>query len=507
MKILLLIIALFFLSCSSSDGGATSSAPDDKEENTTVVIEENTTTVTEENTTVVFRVEVPQITPEDEFVCIVFNDGDSPKKMDSDGAYRWKIDLNNSTIVTTQYKYCRNCECGAADEYLGLRGVSWRDNNTPFVDATLYEDRVSRWRWLDENLTSIEINTSTYLSQQPDINKTNYISGVAFNDWWSHEWLDSMEVTLQKASDDLGVKWVQIIPVPQIKNINDPDNLEIDPYGINGMSDADLNATIDYAHSKGLKVFLNPSPWSFEVDNSDANHTQEWWDSYLNAIEPVLLHYARIAQEKGVEMLEVRAWHNIDSLTTQEALKMENNASILLQNIKEVYTGKIAVQSICYDTDRPILDIHRDADYLMINIWQFYPWAFAINDDANVSIMRDKLQGDIDNCQNYYKDNNISVAVVIEQLAIASFNGAINHEDIEGIDSFHEDNESYQLDLQEQSDSYEAIFQVIKDEEWIEGDFVFTYFFWDSIGKDINIRGKKPIEAEIKKWHGWLNKI
>ncbi len=504
MRIVLLItLVLFLFSCSSSpsdkggDSSYTQYPPISTDQNTSQEI----------NTTVVFRVSVPQITPQDEFVCLKFDDDKSPYKMSLDGADTWQIEINASNADATHYKYCRNCECGGADEYLGLNGVGWRENpnGDDYLKDSPYEDSVSRWRWLDENLTSIDINTSSYLSKKPDMNKTGYVSGVALNDWWRHEWIDSMDKTLQKASRNLEAKWVQIIPVPQILNINNPNTLQINSDGINGMSDADLNATIDMAHDQGFQVFLNPSPWSFEVDNSDSNHSQGWWDSYFNALKPVYIHYAEIAQAKGVEMFEVRAWINIDGVTTQEAQKMEDNASALLAEVKDIYSGKIAVQSICYDTDRPILQMQRDADYLTINIWQFYPWPFAKTDDTNVSVMKNKLQNDLLSCHSYYEDKNISKPIIVEQLAMASFNGAIDHNDIEGIDSFHEDNTSYFFDLQEQADSFEAIFQTMADASWIDGDFIFTYFYWDSIGKDINVRGKKPVEDEIKKWHNWLN--
>lgn len=529
--ILLTVLALSLLSCSSSGGNDSSGHPQRPDTNTSYppVTDQNSSQETNEtnetnetvspppsvdqnssqevNTTIVFRVNVPQVTPKNDFICFKFYDGKPPNKMKPDGADTWKIEINASDVTAAKYKYCRNCEPWGADEYLGPNGVGWRENSNlyDYHKGRLYEDSVSRWRWLDENLTSIDINNSSYLSIKPNMNKTGYMSGIVLNDWWQHRWLASVDETLQKASTDLDAKWVQIALVPQILNINDPSTLKVDPYGVNGMSDADLNATIEIAHTKGLKVFLNPSPWSFDEEQDRENHTQAWWDSYLKALEPVYTHYAEIAQAKGVEMFEVHAWTNIDSINAQQASKMEDNASALLAKVKAIYSGNIAVQSICYDTSKPILDIQKNADYLTMNIWQYYPWPFADSDDANVSVMRERLKSDLATCKKYYDDNNITKPIVIEQLAMASFNGAINHNDIEGIDSFHEDNRSYSLDLQEQADSFEAIFQAMADASWIDGDFVFTYFYWDSIGKDINVRGKKPVEKEIKKWHEWLN--
>jgi len=486
MKVIAFIfIIILFSSCGSSKNSSevASSAKDQK---------------------VTFNVIVPKITPKDEFICLIFNDNNPPYKMKNLGNNRWGIKLDISSITSHEYKYCRNCECSAADEYLDKDGIGWRYKDN-FQVGSFYHDRVNRWRWLDENLTSISVDTSDYISKKPDMNKSDYISGVQFNDWWKHEWLDSVDATIEKASQDLDARWVEIVPVPQVLNINNPEKLKIDLNGINHISDADLEKIITLAHNRGIKVFLNPSPWSFEEDNADGNHSKEWWDSYLTSLEDVLLHYAQIAQENGVDLLGVRAWYHIDSFSKKEAEIAKDKISNLFDNIKTTYSGKIAVQSICYDADRPIIDIHRRADYLLFNIWQYYPWPFATSNDENVSSMKNRLKAHLDDCKKYYNDNNISVPVIIEQLAMASFDGATMMQDIEEIDSFHKDNPNYKLDLQEQADSFEAAFSAMAQEEWIKGDFIFTYFFWDSIGKDINVRGKKPVQEEIKKWHRWLN--
>ena len=110
----------------------------------------------------------------------------------------------------------------------------------------------------------------------------------------------------------------------------------------------------------------------------------------------------------------------------------------------------------------------------------------------------------MNDCHTYYADQNIS-NVIVEQLSAASYDGSIinlNTSD-EGIDSFHEDNASYALDLQEQADVYEAALRLISQEDWIVGNFAFTYFYWDSVGKDINIRAK-PAEKVVAKWYGWM---
>jgi len=261
---------------------------------------------------------------------------------------------------------------------------------------------------------------------------------------------------------------------------------------------------IQKAHDKGLKFFLNPSPWSFQEDNSTEDHTQDWWNAFEAEWRPIMLEYAQMAEDNGVEMLAFRMWPNIDGLNDSENDKINTLASTLLTDVRAIYSGKISVQSICYDTSKHLLDVHKNSDYVTMKIFSFYPWHLGDTQDDNVSQIFNTLQTKMNDCHTYYRDQNIS-NVIMEQLSAASYDGSIinlNTSD-EGIDSFHEDNASYALDLQEQADVYEATLRLISQEDWIVGNFAFTYFYWDSVGKDINIRAK-PAEKVVAKWYGWM---
>lgn len=498
--ILITAITLFFLSCGG--GGGSSSQP---QNNTPDVNTSHDTNTTDTNATTSqsmrLIVTVPALTPDDEFICLGFNDANPALKMQTLGTNRWQIDINESSFDSTQYKYCRNCECDAADESFDDANQSWRV--LAFQKATTQEDNVTAWRWLSANLLHISLDTTDYQTTPPNNTKTDFFAGVMLNDWWKHEWIDSIDTTMKKITQDTNATWIQYAPVPEITQLY-PTPI-IKAVAANGTSDADLLAIIKSAHTHGLKVFLNPSPWAFDADSSPEDHNQTWWNDFRDQWKPIMLHYAQIAQDNDVEMLEFKMWPNIDAINDNEKAKMNDLASGLLDDVKSVYTGKIAVQSICYDVDRPVLDAQRNGDYLAVNIWSYYPWHLGDTKDDNVSSIYNHIDADLDACKNYYDNNSISKPVIIEQLAAASYDGAIIGavENDEDIDSFHENNDSYTLDLQEQADVYEATLHAISQKDWIEGNYAFTYFYWDSVGKDINIRAK-PAQNVIAKWYGWM---
>jgi len=447
-----------------------------------------------------FRATVPSNTPADEFVCIIFDDGKPGIKMDNAGTDIWSTDLNQSNLTSTRYKYCRNCECDAADEHFS--GTHWRVlASHPTNPVT---DTVAEWRWWTPTLVSKTIQTDAYeTTKPPDMNVSpEFMAGVMTNDWWKHAWLESVDTTHQKMVDRLNAKWVQYAPIPEITRLYPTP--EINMTGANGTEDADMIHIIQSAHAKGLKVFLNPSPWSFTEDNSSDDHNQTWWNAFRDAWRPIMKHYAHMAEDNGVEMIEFKMWPNIDAINASEKAKMNTLASDLLTEVKNIYHGKIAVQAICYDSTKPLLDVHKNGDYIATNIWSYYPWHLGNSKDDNVTQIFQRVEDKMDNfllpCSV-----NATKPMIIEQLSSASYDGAIVGacDNEEGIDSFHEDNASWTLDLQEQADVYEAVMHAMSKRQWIIGNFAFTYFFWDSIGKDINIRGK-PVEDVLKKWYEWM---
>jgi len=465
-----------------------------------------------------FSVSVPDITPNDEFICIDFDDPNPPLPMDRSTSNQWE--LTTEIPNTLAYKYCRNCECQAADEYFEPGEKGWRVFAPKPGDN--YDDTVERWRWWSPQLLAIDINTTGYVSTKPaNLPRSDFMTGVMFNDYWNNEWNLSIPGTMARIRAHTNATWIEYAPVNNIKQYYPTPLIEF--YGPNGTSQTQLEAIIDAAHAEGFKVFINPIPWGLDIeDNSPSSHDAQWWQDFHDQWRSIMMRYVDIANDKGVEMLAYKMWPNIDALNQDEMGRMDTLAIGLLHEIDTAYSGKIAVQAVSYDEDLPDLSVYDDdaTDYLMMSIWSYFPWALAkdpddpgatADPDTNATVLRRHLAVHLDDGSygniEAFSTSHSNRPVIFAQVSALSYDGAIVRpaDNDELLDPFFvNDDSQYVMDLQEQSDVIEAVFAEGTKRPFIQGAFVFSYFYWSSIDKSINVRGK-PAEKVMKKWFGWIN--
>jgi len=504
---------LLYSGCSSDDSSSgTQSAPDEYEY-VQPEDDSDTNTTLDENRSMHFVVTVPAITPADEFICLGFDDGRLPLMMQERTTGIWELTTEITTPIP--YRYCRNCECQAADEFFETTEKGWR--TVTVVPGGTINDTVEKWRWWTPELLALDINTTGYVTTAPsNLPRSDFMTGVMFNDYWNDEWNLSIISTMAHLKAESNASWIEYAPVNNISQFYPTPVIEFD--GANGTSQAQLEAIIDAAHNEGFKVFINPIPWGLYVtDTSTGDHNSSWWQAFHDQWREIMLQYVDIANAKGVEMLAYKMWPSIDELNATEALNMDTLALDLLHVIDGNYSGKIAVQAVCYDEDLPDLSVYDDnaTDYLMMNIWSYYPWALAkdandiVNPDANVTEIRQNFAYHLDSGSygsiEAFSLNHSSKPIIFSQISPLSYDGAIvaPADNDELLDAFHINDDSlYVMDLQEQADVLEAILAKSTARPYIQGGFVFTYLYWNSIDKSINVRGK-PSEKVMRKWFGW----
>ena len=110
------------------------------------------------------------------------------------------------------------------------------------------------------------------------------------------------------------------------------------------VTDAAVQAAIDLAHSKGLKVMLKPhvdprdgtNRWQINPSNRAA-----WFDSY----QSMMTHYAAIAQQNGVDEFSVGC-----ELATMSGSADRGAWLTVINAIKAIYSGPLVYAA----TDRRI---------------------------------------------------------------------------------------------------------------------------------------------------------
>jgi len=377
--------------------------------------------------------------------------------------------------------------------------MGWRSLTVSEKNMTI-KDTVTKWRWWPIDGSIPEIDTSSFESTPPDcLPRPSFQSGVMLPDWWKHAWLPDLDPTLDKIANNSKALWVEYSPIPEIIQFY-PSPIILRE-GNNSTPDADLVKIITESHKHGLKVFMNPFPWSINVqDSSPQKHSEAWWRAFEMQWRPIMMHYAQIAQEYGVEMFGFRMWPSIYNLSEDEAPIVDLLARNLLKDIRKVYKGKIVVQFWLYSPD---MEVYGKGDYLSFLIWPHFPWHLADSKDATVDDMVAKLEDHLDN-ELLPARNKWGKDIIVEQVGVCSYDGANTGEPyFETQLYYYKDDPNIPVDLQEQADGYEAILHALAERSWIAGAYSFNYNYWDSIDKAPSIRSK-PAEKVVAKWFRWI---
>jgi hypothetical protein len=135
-----------------------------------------------------------------------------------------------------------------------------------------------------------------------------FMKGVAYTSWSRNEYISPQSDTaLLRAIKPMGVNWISLLVTCYQDNISST-HIQCSPK--NTPSDYALTHAIQYAHSIGIRVMLKPhidlsndySHWRGEIDfGSDETSWNTWFESYTNFIT----HYAALAQKTDVDFFVV----------------------------------------------------------------------------------------------------------------------------------------------------------------------------------------------------------
>src|SRR5581483_6247464 len=133
----------------------------------------------------------------------------------------------------------------------------------------------------------------------------------------------------------------------------------------NTPSDEDLKFVIDYAHAHGVKVLLKPQVdlsfdekhWRGQIAFEDEASWRKWFASYRQFI----LHYAKFAQENGVEEFSV-------GTELFEASKRTSDWRAIIRAVRQEYTG-LVTYSANHSGEEVHVNFWDDLDFIGINVF------------------------------------------------------------------------------------------------------------------------------------------
>lgn len=253
-----------------------------------------------------FEVTVPPDTPAGEIVYIQFNSygWSEPIPMWSARDNVWKYKLYGPlNFKTLHYRYCRNGQCGAADD-----AATPGDSAAGYtVETALFpqdiRDTVTRWAWMGAGPATL---VGSGVLPRPG----GFMAGIEFQSNFHPNWIASISQAMQNVQA-LGANWVILTPTWTFDSAN-PILFGTHP-GLDPLwSDAAIMITQGRALGLNVGVFPRPrfAPSLTDAPDSSgaafwrlAARDQLWWQMWFEAYRAFAVHHADLAAQNGAQAL------------------------------------------------------------------------------------------------------------------------------------------------------------------------------------------------------------
>ena len=250
---------------------------------------------------IIFDIAVPSSTPQEDIVSIQFNPYGWTEPIPmwnlGDNHYAYILFSPLNVLERFGYRYCRNDQCGSADDILTIGNDSFGRIIEIGEGTQTIQESVGDWVWLDPNLSSANTTIPSVQSRNND-----FIMGIE-NQTYSHpSWLPYNATAIEKILS-MNAKWITYSPTWTFTSIA-PPILELSP-GIDPLWNDNLSA-ISQALESGLNVALKPSP-NFPINTSEwwssSPRDFAWWIVWFERYSQFVIHHADLAQQSGANKL------------------------------------------------------------------------------------------------------------------------------------------------------------------------------------------------------------
>jgi len=430
------------------------------------------------NAPILFEVNVPADTPVEDMIYIQFNpfSWTEPIPMWKNGNNRWAYKLYGplNIVGTFTYRYCRNAQCGSADD-ASTAGENAHGNNVrSTIAAQNIKDTVRQWAWPQGEQSSLV---------QTDIpaRGSTFVAGVEFQQYYNPSLPVFTPLALQNIHA-LGGNWAMLDPSWTYAN-NNPivfaQQIGKDPFR------KDITESVAYARSLNLNVALFPQP-KFAVDANQfwtsAPRDSAWWDSWFNHYRAFAVNFADMATSADAQAIIIGgdwiapALPNgtlADGTPSGVPADAEARWQAVLAEIRQHYRGLVFFALPYTNTDiTPPVNLLKETDgwYLL--------WFAKLSDQtkpdkasmaAEVSRLFDENIFPIQSQVNKpliiglsYPSSTYSATGCIPSSSSSCLNWtALNRPNA--------DLTTVSLDLQQQFDIYDVIFNAINARTWVSG--------------------------------------
>lgn len=252
--------------------------------------------------TISFLLSVPSETPLSDEVSLQFNPSiwHPPVPMWRVGDHAWFYSLYGQIdpLGAVGYRYCRNQQCGIADDLATAGPTSTGRQFTLTKSQQDIADAVTAWNWLASGALTTP-TPSVEIRSRPE-----FKAGVEVLPHYRTTWKPYIKSGLREIAN-LGSNSIILTPTWAATQNNPLPTLGFDPaytpYG------DFLKAVIREAQGLGLEVILHPTlefPKSNMADWwQSAARNEAWWTSFYDHYESFILTYAKLAAESDISKI------------------------------------------------------------------------------------------------------------------------------------------------------------------------------------------------------------
>jgi len=249
------------------------------------------------NAPILFEVDVPQDTPIGDVIYIQFNpfSWTEPIPMWKVGNYRWAYKLYGplNILGAFTYRYCRNAQCGSADDASSAGVNAHGKNIRSAITAQDILDTVKQWAWTQPK------NTSLVQTNIP-ARGAGFVAGVEFQNHYD----PAMHVFTPGALQNIhafGGNWVILSPSWTYSS-NEPVFFAQQPG-----KDPFIKDTIEAvtsARALNMNVAIFPQPrFAMNADEfwKTAARNSAWWDNWFNHYRAFAVNFADMATKADAQ--------------------------------------------------------------------------------------------------------------------------------------------------------------------------------------------------------------
>jgi hypothetical protein len=462
---------------------------------------------------ITFDLWTPDHTPPDEEIYIQFNPygWTTPLPMNELAPNHWVFILSSpfDIISDLTYRYCREGECGIADDTATRGEFSPGRSVVPSAEPQYIADTVENWAWLETDLPS-----AGEIQSGPHIQDESYLKGIELMPGSKTASFSQVSSIIPEISG-LNANWVFLTPTwtftHQSPPVFEPDPNH-DPLWF------DLTAMSGAANQYGLKLAYFPQPHFPESARTwweSAPRDFSWWNSWFDQYRNFALHYAQAAETQGIDMLVLGGdWITPalpgGKLGNGEPSGVPADSELrwvsILTDVKAQFSGTIAwaIPLPSQDNKPSYLDL---VDLIFLNWTPDLQVDLSTNQEELLNQVNQSLDGDV---RIFWRDwLKPADQLLILRIAYPSVSGWDSNCSMDTADSCYlledftipgQDFPGLSLGISEQEFAYSALLSAISDKNWVSGVISWGYYAPAVLhDKSISIHGKTA-ERLLESW-------